>query len=41
MAVDEFASPEDFDPLTVSVASEAAWYVPGESVVIDNGYMVR
>jgi len=41
MLVDEFASPEDIAPLAVYLASEAAWYVTGESVVVDGGYTVR
>jgi len=41
MLVDEFASPEDIAPLAVYLASDAAWYVTGESVVIDGGYTVR
>jgi NAD(P)-dependent dehydrogenase (short-subunit alcohol dehydrogenase family) len=40
MLVDEFASPEDIAPLAVYLASDAAWYVTGESVVIDGGYTV-
>ena len=39
--VDEFASPADIAPLAVYLASDAAWYVTGESVVIDGGYTVR
>ncbi|WP_436930530.1 SDR family NAD(P)-dependent oxidoreductase [Halosimplex halobium] len=41
MLVEEFAAPEDIAPLAVYLASEAAWYVTGESVVIDGGYTVR
>ena len=41
MLVEEFASPEDIAPLAVYLASDAAWYVTGESVVIDGGYTVR
>lgn len=41
MLVDEFARPEDIAPLAVYLASDAAWYVTGESVVIDGGYTVR
>jgi len=41
MLVDEFAAPEDVAPLAVYLASEAAWYVTGESVVVDGGYTVR
>lgn len=41
MLVDEFAEPEDIAPLAVYLASDAAWYVTGESVVIDGGYTVR
>ncbi|WP_276254480.1 SDR family NAD(P)-dependent oxidoreductase [Halomontanus rarus] len=41
MLVDEFADPEDIAPLAVYLASDAASYVTGESVVIDGGYTVR
>jgi NAD(P)-dependent dehydrogenase (short-subunit alcohol dehydrogenase family) len=41
MLVEEFAAPEDIAPLAVYLASDAAWYVTGESVVIDGGYTVR
>lgn len=41
MLVEEFAAPEDIAPLVVYLASDAAWYVTGESVVIDGGYTVR
>lgn len=41
MLVDEFARPADIAPLAVYLASDAAWYVTGESVVIDGGYTVR
>jgi NAD(P)-dependent dehydrogenase (short-subunit alcohol dehydrogenase family) len=41
MLVEEFASPADIAPLAVYLASDAAWYVTGESVVIDGGYTVR
>jgi NAD(P)-dependent dehydrogenase (short-subunit alcohol dehydrogenase family) len=41
MLVEEFAEPEDIAPLAVYLASDAAWYVTGESVVIDGGYTVR
>jgi NAD(P)-dependent dehydrogenase (short-subunit alcohol dehydrogenase family) len=40
MLVDEFASPEDIAPIVVYLASDAAWYVTGESVVVDGGYTV-
>ncbi len=40
MLVDEFATPEDIAPLAVYLASDAARYVTGESVVIDGGYTV-
>jgi len=40
MLVEEFASPGDIAPLAVYLASEAAWYVTGESVLIDGGYTV-
>jgi len=41
MLAEEFASPEDIAPLAVYLASDAAWYVTGESVVIDGGDTVR
>jgi NAD(P)-dependent dehydrogenase (short-subunit alcohol dehydrogenase family) len=41
MLRDEFAVPEDVAPLVVYLASDAATYVTGESVVIDGGYTVR
>ena len=41
MLVDEFARPADIAPLAVYLVSDAAWYVTGESVVIDGGYTVR
>lgn len=41
MLVEEFAEPDDIAPLVVYLASDAAWYVDGESVVIDGGYTVR
>jgi NAD(P)-dependent dehydrogenase (short-subunit alcohol dehydrogenase family) len=40
MLVDEFADPEDIAPIAVYLASDAASYVTGESVVIDGGYTV-
>jgi NAD(P)-dependent dehydrogenase (short-subunit alcohol dehydrogenase family) len=40
MLVDEFATPADIAPLAVYLASDAARYVTGESVVIDGGYTV-
>lgn len=41
LLVEEFARPEDIAPLAVYLASEASWYVTGESIVIDGGYTVR
>jgi NAD(P)-dependent dehydrogenase (short-subunit alcohol dehydrogenase family) len=41
MLLDEFADPEDIAPLAVYLASDAASYVTGESIVIDGGYTVR
>jgi NAD(P)-dependent dehydrogenase (short-subunit alcohol dehydrogenase family) len=41
MLLDEFAGPEDVAPLAVYLASDAASYVTGTSVVIDGGYTVR
>jgi NAD(P)-dependent dehydrogenase (short-subunit alcohol dehydrogenase family) len=41
MLMDEFATPADVAPLAVYLASDAASYVTGESVVIDGGYTVR
>ncbi|MFB6152428.1 MAG: SDR family NAD(P)-dependent oxidoreductase [Haloarculaceae archaeon] len=41
MLLDEFAAPEDIAPLVVYLASDAASYVTGASVVIDGGYTVR
>ncbi|WP_254546915.1 SDR family NAD(P)-dependent oxidoreductase [Halomarina pelagica] len=41
MLLDEMARPEDIGPLAVYLASEASWYVTGESISIDGGYTVR
>ncbi|MUW13393.1 glucose 1-dehydrogenase [Halorubrum sp. CBA1125] len=41
MLLDEMARPEDIGPLAVFLASDASWYMTGESVVIDGGYLVR
>jgi NAD(P)-dependent dehydrogenase (short-subunit alcohol dehydrogenase family) len=39
--LDRFADPEEIAPLAVYLASEAASYVTGTSVLIDGGYLVR
>jgi NAD(P)-dependent dehydrogenase (short-subunit alcohol dehydrogenase family) len=39
--LDRFADPEEVAPLAVYLASDAASYVTGTSVVIDGGYLVR
>lgn len=41
MLMDELAPPEDIGPLAVYLASDAAKYMTGESIVIDGGYSVR
>ncbi len=41
MLLEEMATPEDIGPLAVYLASDAAWYVTGESISIDGGYSVR
>lgn len=41
MLLDEMATPDDVGPLVVYLASDAAWYVTGESISIDGGYSVR
>jgi NAD(P)-dependent dehydrogenase (short-subunit alcohol dehydrogenase family) len=41
MLLENMARPEDIGPLAVFLASEASWYMTGESVVIDGGYLVR
>jgi NAD(P)-dependent dehydrogenase (short-subunit alcohol dehydrogenase family) len=41
MLLEEMAAPEDVAPLVVYLASDAASYVTGTSVVIDGGYTVR
>ena len=41
MLLDEMARPEDIAPLILYLASEAAWYVTGSSVLIDGGYTAR
>ncbi|MFB6136597.1 MAG: SDR family NAD(P)-dependent oxidoreductase [Halobacteriaceae archaeon] len=41
MLTEEMARPEDIAPLAVYLASEASWYVTGESITIDGGYTVR
>jgi NAD(P)-dependent dehydrogenase (short-subunit alcohol dehydrogenase family) len=39
--LDRLADPEEIAPLAVYLASEAASYVTGTSVLIDGGYLVR
>jgi NAD(P)-dependent dehydrogenase (short-subunit alcohol dehydrogenase family) len=39
--LERFADPEEIAPLVVYLASDAAAYVTGESVVIDGGYTIR
>lgn len=41
MLLDEMAAPEDIGPLAVYLASDASWYMTGESISIDGGYSVR
>ena len=41
MLLDEMATPDDIAPLAVYLASDAASYVTGTSVIIDGGYTVR
>ena len=41
MLLDEMAAPADIGPLAVYLASDASWYVTGESISIDGGYSVR
>jgi NAD(P)-dependent dehydrogenase (short-subunit alcohol dehydrogenase family) len=41
MLQDELGDPDDIAPLAVYLASDAASYVTGTSVIIDGGYTVR
>lgn len=41
MLLDEMARPESIGALAVYLASEASWYMTGESISIDGGYTVR
>lgn len=41
MLLDEMATPETIGALAVYLASDASWYMTGESISIDGGYTVR